>query len=348
MDAESADRLFASIDATAEANRFSGVVSLRLDPGGVFERAYGYADRSNRVANTIATRFGTASATKTFTALSVCALMQDGRLGLDTPVADVVGVDLPQISREVTIEHLLTHTSGIGDYYDEEIVTDFTNYHLSIPWYRLERPRDYLPLLRELPPKFTAGERFNYCNSGFIVLGLIVEELAGVSYQRFVHTRVFNPARMADSGFFRLDALPESTAVGYIEADGRWRTNIYNLPVVGGPDGGAFTTAADMNRFWSALHADLIVAREWRERVLRPHVPTPTAGFFYGLGVWIHQRPGGRPPLPFLEGADAGVTFSSLHSPEGEVEYTIACNAPPSASEVVKMLDDAIFGETGD
>ena len=91
---------------------------------------------------------------------------------------------------------------------------------------------------------------------------------------------------MASSGFFRLDALPESTALGYIgSADGAWRTNVYNLPVVGGPDGGAFRTAADMTRFWSALHADRIVGRDWRERILTPRVATPTPGCSCGLGV---------------------------------------------------------------
>jgi CubicO group peptidase (beta-lactamase class C family) len=141
----------------------------------------------------------------------------------------------------------------------------------------------------------------------------------------------------------RLDALPERTAIGYIEGDGTWRTNIYSLPVVGGPDGGAFSTAADMAKFWSALDRDLILGRKWRERFLQPHVQTPTAGVFYGLGVWIHQRPE-RPRFHFLEGGDAGVSFASLHGSDSGVEYTVACNAPPGASEIVELLDDAIAG----
>jgi CubicO group peptidase (beta-lactamase class C family) len=120
-----------------------------------------------------------------------------------------------------------------------------------------------------------------------------------------VQTRIFERAEMSDSCFLRLDALPERTAIGYIEADGTWRTKIYNLPVVGGPDGGAFSTAAAMAKFWSALDRDLILGRKWRERFLRPHVPTPTFGVFYGLGVWIHQRPE-RPRLDFLEGEMPG------------------------------------------
>ena len=189
----------------------------------------------------------------------------------------------------MTVEHLLTHTSGIGDYSDEDVVTDS---HLPIPWYRLERPRDYLPLLAELPSKFSPGERLSYSNSGSILLGLVVEVLGDIPYQEFVQTRVFDRAEMSEAGFFRLDARPESTALGYIEAeDGSWRTNVYNLPVVGGPDG-AFCTVADMARFWSALDVDLILDRDWRERFLRPQVTDPSSGLLYGLGVWIYQSPG--------------------------------------------------------
>ena len=339
----SAEHLFAAIDATAEGSRFSGVVSVRLGADRAFERAYGHADRANRILNTMRTRFGTASATKAFTALSVCAVMEQGSLALETSVTDVLDVTLPNISREVTIEHLLTHTSGIGDYYDEEVVTDFDSFFVSIPWYRLERPRDYLPLLAEPSPKFAPGKRFSYCNSGYILLGLVVEEVAGIPYHEFVQTRIFDRAGMSDSGFLRLDALPERTAIGYIEADGGWRTNVYNLPVVGGPDGGAFSTVADMASFWSALDRNLIVGREWRERFLRPRVPTPTPGVFYGLGVWIHQRLGG-PLLHYVEGADAGVGFMSVHGGDGAITYTVACNAPPGGNEIVDVLDEAIAG----
>jgi CubicO group peptidase (beta-lactamase class C family) len=343
VDARTAERLFGRLDGAAGANRFSGVVSVLLGPELEFERAYGYADRANQIANTMRTRFGTASATKAFTALAVVALMEEGRLALDTSVTEVLDVALPRVSRDVTIEHLLTHRSGVGDYYDEDVVTDFADYHLSVPWYRLERPRDYVPLLAELPPKFTPGERFSYSNSGFVLLGLIVEELAGVPYQEFVKTRIFDRAGMSEAGFFRFDQLPESTALGYVEAaDGSWRTNVYNLPVVGGPDGGAFLTAADMARLWSSLHGDLIVGCEWTERFLRPHVSAGPPGLAYGLGVWIHERPDGR-AFHFVEGADAGVTFKSLHDAKTGVEYTVACNAPPGATEIVKLLDDAIL-----
>ena len=344
MDAGSAEPLFAAIDAAARENRFSGVVSVRAAPNALFERAYGFADRANRIANTTATRFGTASATKGFTALAACALIESGRLALETSVTDVVDAELPHVAPEVTVERLLTHTSGIGDYYDEDVVTDFTDYQVSIPWSRLARVRDYLPLLAEPPAKSAPGERFSYSNSGFVLLGLMVETVAGVPYQEFVETRIFEPAGMSESGFFRFDRLPGSTALGYIdEEDGSWRTNVYSLPVVGGPDGGAFCTAADMGRFWSALHSDRILGAEWRERLLRPHVSLPKPGSFYGLGIWIAEGADGR-AYHYLEGADAGVTFSSLHGGDEAAAYTVACNAPAGADPILRLLDRELLG----
>ena len=150
MNARSAERLADELDTAATASRFSGVVTLRVGAEPVLERAYGLADRANGLENTTRTRFGTASATKTFTALAVCALIESGRAAFDDSVVGLLDVNL------------LTHTSGIGDYYDEDAVTDFDDYFVSIPWYRLERPRDYLPLIADLPPKFAPGERFSY------------------------------------------------------------------------------------------------------------------------------------------------------------------------------------------
>ena len=118
------------IDATAQAEDFSGVV--RVDRRGTTEvaKAYGYADRAYGIANTVDTQFGTASATKTFTALTVMALVEEGRLDLSTTARSLLGDDLPEIADDVTVEQLLAHRSGIGDYFDENGLDDMTGYPL--------------------------------------------------------------------------------------------------------------------------------------------------------------------------------------------------------------------------
>jgi CubicO group peptidase (beta-lactamase class C family) len=148
---------------------------------------------------------------------------------------------------------LLTHTSGIPDYLDEEKITDFENYFLSVPWYALQGPRDYLAVFPDEAMKFEPGERFSYSNGGYILLGLVIEEMTGRKYQDFVTQAVLQANGLQQSGYFVMNQLPEKTALGYIEGENGWRTNIYNLPIVGASDGGLFTTAQDMAKLWTAF-----------------------------------------------------------------------------------------------
>ena len=129
------------LDASLEAHAFSGVVSIRRQGQVLYQRAAGYADRSNRIANTLDTRFGIASGTKFFTALAIGKLIAAQKLSLSTRLQDCLALDFPQYSPEITIRHLLTHTSGIPDYFDEEKVTDFDHFFVSRPWYELKGPQ---------------------------------------------------------------------------------------------------------------------------------------------------------------------------------------------------------------
>ena len=159
---------------TAAEHDFSGVV--RVDDGaGVHEWAFGMADRRHRIANTTDTRFSLASGTKGFTALAVMSLVESGKLALDLPVRAVLGDDLALIDERVTIEHLLAHRSGIGDYLDEAELTDIDDYAMPVPVQDLSGTERYLPILDGHPQVFTPGERFSYNNSGFVVLALVAE-----------------------------------------------------------------------------------------------------------------------------------------------------------------------------
>src|SRR5690606_18248653 len=141
---------------------------------------------------------------------------------------------------------LLTHTSGIPDYFDEQVMDDFEDLWRRQPMYLMQTASDFIPLFKEQPMMFQPGERFHYNNAGFIALGLIVEQLTGSEFTDVVQERIFGPANMLNSGYFRLDRLPGQTAFGYIEEEGAWRTNHYAIPIRGGADGGAYVTAGDM------------------------------------------------------------------------------------------------------
>ena len=126
-----------------------------------------------------------ASGSKTFTALVVLHLVEQGRLALGTRAREVLGEDLPLIADDVTVEHLLCHRSGIGDYLDEDEL-DSEDYPMPVSVHRLATAEDFLPILDGYPTKFPAGERFSYCNGGYVVLTLLAERASGRSYHDLV------------------------------------------------------------------------------------------------------------------------------------------------------------------
>jgi CubicO group peptidase (beta-lactamase class C family) len=310
---------------------FTGAVSVSRGTSVEFEQAYGLADRAHRIPATTGTRFAVASATKGFTALAVVGLIADGKLDLATPARSVLADDLPLIAGDVTVEHLLTHRSGIGDYVDE----DAEEAPLKVPVQTLETTADYLPALDGFPTKFTAGSRFSYCNSGFVVLALIAERVSGRPFHDLVGGRVFAPAGMSATGFLRSDDLPGDAAIGYL---GNGRTNVFHLPVRGNGDGGAYTTLADVRAFWTALYAGRIVPDEWSARMTTPQTDTGKA-FRYGLGFWLY--PDGR--TVFLEGCDHGVSFRSAHDPDRKLTVTVVSTTTDGAWPVFAALREKVL-----
>ncbi|MGI9611501.1 MAG: serine hydrolase domain-containing protein, partial [Acidimicrobiales bacterium] len=249
----------------------------------------------------------------------------------ETRIVDLVGDALPAVDPAVTIEQLLGHTSGVGDYLDEEELGDIDDHVLDVPVHRLERPVDYLPLLGRHPQVDPPGTRFVYNNSGYVMLALAVERATGNPYHDEVTRRVFEPAAMGRSGFFRSDRLPGDTAIGYL-ADGR--TNVFHLPVVGTGDGGAFTTAPDMLRFWEALWAGRIIDPAVVERMTTPRSDAGN-GTSYGLGFWV----GVDGETPTLEGIDAGVSFRSGSNPSSGITYCVMANDSSGVWPLARLID---------
>jgi CubicO group peptidase (beta-lactamase class C family) len=330
--------LAAAVDRIAAESDFSGAV--RVDRGGEVELAvaYGLADRAHGIANTVDTQFGIASGAKPFTALAVVSLIEDGTLELSTTARSVLGDDLPLIDDGVTVEHLLAHRSGIGDYLDEgEDEYDVAAYVMPVPVHELATAEQYLAVLDGFPQRFPPGSQFAYCNGGFVVLAVIAERASGVDYHELVATRVCVPAGMDDTAFLRSDELPGRAALGYVEVDGTWRTNVLHLPVRGVGDGGIYTTVADMARFWDALYAGRIVPERWVAEMTRARSVTDDSGRC-GLGFWLHPTR----DVVMPEGCDAGASFRSVHDPADAVTHTVVSNTADGAWPVTRALDDLL------
>ena len=207
-----------AIDSLAAREGFAGVVRVDREGKPAFARAYGLADRAHRIANTVDTRFAIASGSKGLTALTIASLIEDGALALDTTARSILGNDLPLIDDAVTVEQLLAHRSGIGDYLDEEAGHDLGDYVLAVPAQALATTEQFLAVLDGHPAKFAPGERFCYCNGGYVVLALIAERVDGAPFHDLVEQRVCGPAGLRDTAFLRSDALPARTAIGYLSA----------------------------------------------------------------------------------------------------------------------------------
>jgi CubicO group peptidase (beta-lactamase class C family) len=324
------------LDAIAADARFSGVVRVDRANEIVLAKAYGLADRGHEIPNEVDTQFATASGLKGLTALAVVSLIEDGTLELGTTARSLLGEDLPLIADDVTVEHLLAHRSGIGDYLDEDGGHEITDYVMPVPVHQLATPEEYVPILGGHPAKFTPGESFSYCNGGFVLLAVLAERASGIPYHELVTQRVCEPAGMGDTAFLRSDELPGRAALGYLFADGL-RTNVLHLPVRGVGDGGIYTTAADVRALWAALAVGRIVPSEWFSEMTRPRSDVNDE-WKYGLGFWLRAST----EAVALEGYDAGVSFRSLYNPGADLTCTVISNWSDGAWPVVTYLQEAL------
>lgn len=325
----------AGLDQVAAAAEFTGVVRVDRRDEIVLDAAFGLADRAHGVPNTAATQFGTASMTKGLTALTVMRLVEQGMLTLDTTARSLLGVDLPLIDDRVTVEHLLAHRSGIGDYLDEDVLEDPDAYVMPVPVHLLDTAEAYLAVLDGYPTAFEPDSRFAYCNGGYVVLALLAERAAGTPYHDLVRDLVCRPAGMQDTAFLRSDALPGRAATGYLATTGL-RTNVLHLPVVGCGDGGVFTTGHDVRMLWRALFAGEVVSPATVALMTRS-CSSLSDRMAYGLGFWL---PAGG--WVALEGADAGVAAWTGHHPERDLTVTVLSNCSVGSDPVVAFVRDAL------
>lgn len=329
-----------SVQRVASETGFSGLV--RIDHGHETElsEAFGWAHRGFQVPNRVDTQFAIASGGKGFTALAVVSLIVDGALSLDTTARSVLGDDLPLVADDLTVGHLFAHRSGIGDYLDEgNGDLDSNDYVLATPLHELARTEAFIIEVEGHRSKFAAGERFSYCNGGYIVLAVIAERVGGLAYHDLVTERVLVPAGLADTAFLRSDEPSGRMALGYLHPEGL-RTNVLHLPVRGNGDGGIYASISDMHLFWNAFSDGLIVPEEWVGEMTRPHSEVPEEEARYGLGFWLAETG----PTVKLVGGDAGVSFYSAHDPVTRSTLSVVSNVTNGAWPMVNHLQHVVGG----
>lgn len=263
----------ARIESGLRQQGFSGVVLVARDGKPVLERAYGYADTSTHVRNRVDTKFNLASVGKSFTAVAVAQLVQAGKLSF----SDKVGRYVPELPRKVggsiTIANLLDHTSGLGDYFASPL------YPALQP--RLTSLEAYLPMIVHDTPEGRPGTTFRYSNSGYILLGLVVQRVSGLDYYTYLRRNVFARAGMTHSGCYFKTARVPNRAVGY--AGGA--PNTASLPPRGTSAGGCYSTAPDLLRFTEALLDHRLVNAKLLATLTTPKVRAPGGSYGFGFGI---------------------------------------------------------------
>lgn len=281
-------------------NEFNGVILIKRGNEEVFSGAYGYANRSWKVKNSLETRFRIGSISKMFTAVSILQLIERDKIDFDTKVVKYLGLEGTKIPEEVTIHSLLTHTSGIADYFDENGSDDeWERLWSKIPIYTIKTLSDYLQLFVYDKPKFKVGQKFQYNGAGYILLGLIIEKASGLSYFDYVRKNIFDKLNMKNTSFISLDEVYDNIAEGYEPIEDKegnvihWKKNIYTATPIPASDGGATSTASDLIDFIQALRRGEILGEYMTKKILNPHVLDEGSNGFrdyiwkYGYANWF-------------------------------------------------------------
>ncbi|WHX98567.1 serine hydrolase [Neobacillus sp. DY30] len=322
---------------------FSGSVFVVDKDKVLVDKSFGYANRSDELENNSATRFGIASGCKLFTAIAICQLVQGGKISFESTLTDCLKIDFKHFDDHVTVHHLLTHTSGIPDYFDEDVMDNFEELWVKNPMYRIRKLKDFLPMFRDYPMKSQVGESFHYNNAGYILLGLIVEQASQLEFSDYVQKYIFNKAEMTESGYFSFDSLPKNTAIGYIDnPDGTWKTNIYSLPVKGGSDGGAYVSANDMAKLWKALLNYQLLNETYTNKLLTIHTQVNETSF-YGYGIWIKKNSGNNILKYHVMGYDPGVSFHSTYYPDLSIKVVVCSNKSDGAFIIMSGIEQELI-----
>ena len=264
-------------DQLSRDNQFSGVVLLAKKGQTLFHRACGLASRRFNIPNKIDTKFNIASMGKMFTSVAVAQLVQQGKLAFDDYIGNYISRDFigKEIGNKVRIRHLLTHTSGLGNY----LTDDF----LKTSRHTIRSLKDYQPYISD-KLAFEPGTKWKYSNTGMFLLGLIIEKVSGKSYFQYIEDHIFKPAGMLNSGFFPMDLPVKILAIGYFkDKNGIIRSNVY-LTGKGSPAGGAYSTAGDLLKFDISLKNNTLIPIEMRD-ILRT-IKKNTDHYGYGFQVF--------------------------------------------------------------
>ena len=247
---------------------FSGIVLIANDGNIIFENAYGYASKRFKVKNNINTKFNIGSISKHITSIAVLQLVEQGLVNLEDPIGKYLDGFPDSIAKKVTVKHLLTMSSGWGDYWENE----YYNAHR----YEIRSISELMKFIKNIPLDFEPGSKVQHCNIGFEVAGAIIEKVTGVNYYDYIRKNIYERAGMSNSDSYDIDSNVENLAVGYTNAHPldssksgyNWSNTYLRLPARGTPTGGSYSTAEDLLKFDQAQRGYKFLNKDYTNHLL--------------------------------------------------------------------------------
>jgi D-alanyl-D-alanine carboxypeptidase len=330
-------RADARMKGFVERDRFSGSVLVARGGKVLFEKGYGLANREWGVPNSSPTKFRIASLTKQFTAAAILILQEQGKLKVTDPVSRHVA-DLPPEWRQITVHQLLTHTSGLPEYTSPPEIEKTLNLTGA-------SPEQLLNLVRRQPLNFAPGTKLVYCNTGYLLLGMIIEKASGSDYASFLRQSIFTPLRLNDTGYdVRSDILP-GRASGYRFKDGKPENAGYVDASIPFAAGGLYSTVRDLYRWNEALAAGRLLSAESRRQMFATYPEAAGYGAHYGYGVVIAEKFG--QPLYYHGGGINGFASAIQRYPESNVCVVVLSNEEEVKSwDVATSLAGLLLGKS--
>jgi CubicO group peptidase (beta-lactamase class C family) len=330
----------------AAVDGFSGTLLVARGGRPIYRTVHGMASKAYNAPNRIDTKFNLASIGKTFTAVAILQLVEQGKLSLTDTVGSILA-DYPnkQVATKVTIHQLLSHSSGMGDIHGPKYAARISS---------LRQVRDYLPLFVADPLSFEPGARMQYSNAGYILLGAIIEKVTGENYFDYVRNHIFRPARMFDTDYYETDLDIPNLATGYtnwVEQGedyqefhlGPRRNTLHYGGIKGNPQGGPFSTVDDLLRFSIALRGYKLLSARSLELMSTKKVffrKYAADDVYYGYGLELESIDGKR--VIGHTGGDLGVSSALEWFPDSGYTVIVLSNYDRGGIVVIDKLQEMI------
>lgn len=277
---EMAGELETYLNKLTGADVFSGAVLLARGDRVLFEKAYGEANKDFKAPNNVNTKFNLGSMNKMFTSVAIAQLVEAGKLSFDDSLGKFMP-DFPdkEAAEKIKIKHLLSHTSGLGNYFNRTFIESSRA--------RFRTVDDFLELAKDEKMQFEPGTKWQYSNTGMLVLGKVIEKVSGQNYFDYIRENIYKKAGMTSSDSYDLDTVNQNLAVGYekdyTDQGTVFRNNIFMHVIRGGPAGGGYSTVGDLLKFARALQSGKLVGKEYVKLLTSAKPELKSEGYGYGF-----------------------------------------------------------------